>query len=293
MELVFKNIGSTSGFANWLKSFKDIQSSLLIECDLTNQFFVSKGFTTDHTIVKYGKVTFEDAGFEVLHIKDNEGNNYSLDEWNKNNNVRIKIGIFLILPKFIQVVETFSETDYRLSIVFDIYNNGTVDEYHAQSLNFKSKSLKMKVKDCNISEFEQVSDELFFTRINVLDDAMSFEITLDAIKNLTSISSVFLTDAKRDIINFYTKLDKDTDKYAIYAYDKSNESYDYLLGYLTEGIGVETSLPVYRASFFNSINTKLSGNNIIISLSNITNNKLRIESTDGNSYTVLSTVTQS
>ena len=293
MELVFKNTGSTSGFSNWLKSFKDIQTSLLIECDLNEEFFVSKGFTTDHTIVKYGKVSFADAGFEVVYIKDNEGTTYSLDEWNKTNKDRIKIGIFLILPKFIQVVETFSETEYRLSVIFDVYNNGTSEEFHAQSLNFKSKSLKMKVKDCNISEFEQVSDELFFSRINVLTDAMSFEISLDAIKNLTSISSVFLTDNKRDIIKFYTKIDEDTNKYAIYAYDQSNESYDYLLGYIKEGNGVETSLPVYRSSFLNAINTKLNTNNIIISLSNITNNKLRIESNDGTSYTVLSTVTQS
>ena len=265
----------------------------MIECDLNEEFFVSKGFTTDHTIVKYGKVLFADAGFEVVYIKDNEGTTYSLDEWNKTNKDRIKIGIFLILPKFIQVVETFSETEYRLSVIFDVYNNGTSEEFHAQSLNFKSKSLKMTVKDCNISEFEQVSDELFFSRINVLTDAMSFEISLDAIKNLTSISSVFLTDNKRDIIKFYTKIDEDTNKYAIYAYDQSNESYDYLLGYIKEGNGVETSLPVYRSSFLNAINTKLNTNNIIISLSNITNNKLRIESNDGTSYTVLSTVTQS
>lgn len=293
MELVFKNAGSTSGFSNWLKPFKDIQTSLLIEADLANECFVSKGFKTDRTIVRYSKISFNDAGFEVLYIKDNEGNTYSLDEWTKNNTERIKIGIFLILGKFIQVVETFSETDYKLSVIFDVYNNGSTEELHSQSLNFKSKSLKMKVKDCNISEFEYVSDDLFFQRINVLTDAMSFDVSLDAIKNLISISSVFLTDNKRDIIKFYTKIDEDSNKYAIYAYDQSNESYDYLLGYIKEGNGVETSLPVYRSSFFDAVNTKLSGNNIVISLSNITNNKLRIETNDGTSYTVLSAVTQS
>lgn len=293
MELIFKNTGTTNGFSNWLKSFKDIQSSLLIECDLATQEFISKGFTGDHTVVKYGKVSFANAGFEVVTIKDNDDNNYTIDEWIANNTERIKIGIFLILPKFIQVVETFSETDYKLSVIFDVYKNGSTDEYHSKSLNFKSKSLKMKVKDCNISEFEQVSDELFFNRINLMEDAMSFEITLDAIKNLTSISSVFITDAKRDIIKFYTKIDEDTNKYALYAYDQSNESYDYLLGYLKSGSGVDASLAVYRNNFLNAVNTKLNNNNIIISISNKTNNKLRVEAIDGTAYTVLSSVTQS
>lgn len=292
MELVFKNSGNTTGFSNWLKSFQDIQTSLLIECDLAGQFFVSKGFNGEHTVVKYGKVSFADAGFEPLVIKDNEGNSYSLDEWNSKYTSRIKIGIFLILPKFIKVVDTFSETDYKLSVIFDVFNNNGTEEFHAQYLNFKSKSLKMKVKDCNISEFEQLSDDVFFNKINILDNAMSFEITLDAIKNLTAISSVFLTDNKRDIIKFYTKVDEDTNKYAIYAYDQSNESYDYLLGYLKTGTGVEANLPIYRSNFFNAVNTKLNNNNIVLSLSATTNNKLRVESLDGTSYTVLSSVTQ-
>lgn len=293
MELTFKNTGATTGFSNWLKSFKDIQTSLLIECDLQGEYFVSKGFTGDHTVVKYGKVSFADAGFELLVIKDNEGNSYSLEEWNKSYTERIKIGIFLILPKFIQVVDTFSETDYKLTVQFDVFNNGTTNEFHAQFMNFKSKSLKMKVKDCNISEFEQVSDDLFFNRINILDKAMSFEVTLDAVKNLTSISSVFISDNKRDIIKFYTKIDEDTNKYALYAYDQSNEAYDYLLGYLKSGKGVDASLPVYRANFLNAVNTKLGNGNVILSLSAKTNNKLRIEAPDGTSYTVLSAVTQS
>lgn len=293
MELTFKNTGPTTGFSNWLKSFKDIQTSLLIECDLKGEYFVSKGFTGDHTVVKYGKVSFADAGFEFLVIKDNEGNSYTLDEWNNNYTERIKIGIFLILPKFIQVVDTFSETDYKMTVQFDVFNNGTTNEFHAQFMNFKSKSLKMKVKDCNISEFEQVSDDLFFNRINILDKAMSFEVTQDAVKNLTSISSVFITENKRDIIKFYTKIDEDANKYALYAYDQSNEVYDYLIGYLKDGKGVDGSVPVYRTNFLNAVNTKLSSNNVIISLSAKTNNKLRIEAPDGTSYTVLSAVTQS
>ena len=167
MELIFKNTEQTTGLSNWLKSFNEIQSSLLIECDLKEHSFISKGFTVDHTVVKYGKISFDDAGFELLNITDNDKNTYTLDEWNKKYNVRIKIGIFMILPKFIKVIDTFSPTDFKLNIEFDVYKNGNEDEFHAKSINFKSKSLKMKVKDCNISEFEQVSDNLFFNKINV------------------------------------------------------------------------------------------------------------------------------
>ena len=290
MELIFKNTGQTIGFSNWLKSFNDIQSSLLIECDLKEQCFISKGFTVDHTVVKYGKIKFSDAGFELLNIKDNDKNIYSLDDWNKKYNIRIKIGIFMILPKFIKVIDTFSPTDFKLNIEFDVYKNGNEYEFHAKSINFKSKSLKMKVKDCNISEFEQVSDDLFFNKINVIKNAMSYEISMDAIKNLISISSVFLTDIKRDIIKLYTKLDNDTNRWAIYAYDQTNESYDYLLGYLKSGDGQENDLPVYRNNFL----TPLKGNdeNIILSLSPTDKIKLRIESCDQTSFIVLSTVTQ-
>lgn len=198
----------------------------------------------------------------------------------------------MILPKFIQVIETFSDTDFKLNIEFDVYKNGNENEFHAKSINFKSKSLKMKVKDCNISEFEQVSDDLFFNKINVIKDAMSYEISMDAIKNLMSISSVFITDAKRDIIKFYTKFDSDVNNWAIYAYDQTNESYDYLLGYLKTGNGNENDLPVYRNSFLTSVNLKGNDENIILSLSPKDKIKLRIESVDQNSFTVLSTVTQ-
>ena len=292
MELIFKNTGQTTGFSNWLKSFKEIQNSLLIECDLKENSFISKGFTADHTVVKYGKISFTDAGFELLNIKDNDKTLYTLDEWNNKYDIRIKIGIFMILPKFIQVIETFSDTDFKLNIEFDVYKNGNENEFHAKSINFKSKSLKMKVKDCNISEFEQVSDDLFFNKINVIKDAMSYEISMDAIKNLMSISSVFITDAKRDIIKFYTKFDSDVDNWAIYAYDQTNESYDYLLGYLKTGTGYENDLPVYRNSFLTSVNLKGNDENIILSLSPKDKIKLRIESVDQNSFTVLSTVTQ-
>ena len=292
MELIFKNKGETAGFSNWLKSFNEIQNSLLIEVDLNEKCFISKGFTPDHTVVKYGKISFDDAALELIGVKDEDKKEYTLGEWNENHDIRIKVGIFMILPKFIKVIDTFSGTDYKFIIEFGIFKNNNEDEFHAKSINFKSKTLTMKVKDCNISEFEQVSDDLFFNRINVIAKEMSYEISMDAIKNLISISSVFVTDPKRDIIKFYTKLDENVDKYALYAYDQTNTSYDYLLGYQKDGVEAENDVPIYRHCFLTAVNSKGSDSSIIITLPSNNKQKLRIETVDGTSYTVLSTVQQ-
>lgn len=292
MNLVFKNKGTTAGFAAWLSAFKEIQSSLLIECDLKEQCFVSKGFTADHTVVKYSKISFDNAGLEILNIRDNDNVAYSVEEWNEKYNVRIKIGIFMILPKFISVIDIFKDTDFNFTVDFDVYKSHTCDEFHAQAIKIKSRTNSMKVKDCNISEFEQVSDDLFFTRINVIDKPMSFEIPMSVLKNLTSISGIFVTDAKKDIIKFYTKIDEGTNKWGLYAYDDTNESYDYLLGFLTNGEGVENSVPIYRSNFFTAINLKGGDDSVIITLPADSKQKVRVESVDGTSYTVLSTVTQ-
>lgn len=293
MELIFKSNGDTHGFVNWLKSFKEIQDSLLIECDLKESIFVSKAFTADHSVVKYNKISFEEAGFEVLNVKDNDDVAYSIDEWNEKYDVRIKVGIFMILGKFISVNDIFKDTEYKLTIKFDVYrdSNGGKDEFHAQDIRFKSKTNSMKVKDCNISEFEQLDDDIFFTRINVITNPMSFEIPMDVIKNLTSISSVFSSD-KKDVIKFYTKLDEDKNKFALYAKDNINETYDYLLGYITDGEPDENAVLLYRNNFFTAVNLKGSDENIIITMDSDVDKKMRIETSNKTMYTVLSTVVQ-
>ena len=291
MELIFKSTKESAAFSNWLKSFNEIQNSLLIEVDLQDKCFVSKGFTSDHTVVKYGKISFDDACFDLICVKDEDKHVWTLEDWNKKHDIRVKVGIFMILPKFIKVIDTFTGANYEFVIEFGVFKNKTEDEYHAKSIKFKSKTLTMKVKDCNISEFEQVSDDLFFNKINVIENGMSFEISMDAIKNLISISSVFVTDAKRDIIKFYTKKDEEANKYAIYAYDQTNGSYDYLLGYQKDGTETENDVPIYRHCFLTATG-KNGEDNIIVTLPSNNKQKMRIETEDGTSYTVLSTVQQ-
>lgn len=296
MNLVFKNKGNgnVSAFSRWLEAFNEIQHSLLIECDLKEQCFISKCFTTDHSIVKYAKISFENAGLEILNIRDNDDVAYSVEEWNEKYNKRIKIGIFLVLPKLISVVNVFQDTDFKFSIEFDVFKNPAGDEFHAKNLRLKSRSNDMKVKDCNISEFEQLDDDLFFNRINAVENPMTFSISKDAIKCLTKISSIFVSDAKKDLIKFYVKKDEETDKWALYAYDNTNESYNYLLGFLSSGEGSENDFLVYRANFFTAVSTKDDADNVIITLpaAGAPQKKVRVGSSDGTSYIVLAIVHQ-
>ena len=57
-------------------------------------------------------------------------------------------------------------------------------------------------------------------------------------------------------------------------------------------VQTENSIPIYRGNFFTAINTKSGDENILLTLDAKLKQKLRIESTDGTTYTVLSTVTQ-
>ena len=57
MELKLKSIGSTNGFVTWLKGFKDINGSLLVEIDLESKEFIAKSFPQDKSVVKYAKIS--------------------------------------------------------------------------------------------------------------------------------------------------------------------------------------------------------------------------------------------
>ena len=78
MEIQFQSTGENSGFENWLKGFKEISDSLLIEIDTASQQFVAKVFSNGRDVVKYGKLDFSDAGLEVTGVKDKSQKKISL-----------------------------------------------------------------------------------------------------------------------------------------------------------------------------------------------------------------------
>lgn len=286
MELKFKQINNTSvNFVTWLKGFKEIQPNLLLEVDLIENAFVAKCFPPEKSIVKYSKISFEDAGYELMFINDNEGN--EIKDWGNSDfgkafpsASRVKVGIYNILSKFIDVFATFSESAHTMSIKFDVCNNvkyiqdskNIYTEYQGETITLHSISLTMNIKCSVLSEyFYKCDDETFMNVVCFIKESEIFELTSETLNNLIKISSVFTIDKSRDSIKFYSKKTEEG-RWALYAYDATNGAYDYLLGYYTEGNECETSTVVFRENFLNA--TK--GINGIIKITLDTQNSSRI-----------------
>jgi hypothetical protein len=271
----------------------------LLEVDLVEKAFVAKCFPPEKSIVKYSKISFEDAGYELMYINDNDGN--EIPDWENStyksafpSGSRIKVGIYNILSKFIDVFSTFSETQHIMSIKFDVCNNvkyiqdskNVYTEYQAELITLHSMSLTMNIKCSVLSEyFYKCDDDTFMNIVCYIKEPVIFELSPETISNLIKISSVFTIDKSRDSIKFYSKQTEDG-SWALYAYDKSNNAYDYLLGNYIDGNACETSTVIYRENFINA--TKGINDKITITLD--TQNSSRILIDAGTSKVVVAAV---
>jgi hypothetical protein len=104
-KLIFKNSGPIDNFITWIERFKgDISAnSLVIEIDPVKEMFISKTYAGDHSLVRYSQISFKDANLQVTSKKLSiEGQpDAELSE-------RVFIGIYAILPKFIEVLKTLA-----------------------------------------------------------------------------------------------------------------------------------------------------------------------------------------
>lgn len=257
MELKLKSIGSTNGYVTWLKGFKDINGSLLVEIDLESKEFIAKSFPQDKSVVKYAKLTFEDAGYEFAYIHDN-GTDFDWANHEATNDGRIKLGIYNVLGKFIDVVSMFDGSEHDMVVNFDICNNvlywgakKAEKEYQAETTVFHSKALTMTVKNSQISEFfQKCDDETFLTRVCNIGSPSTYEVNTAVLGNLSKIASVFAADKSRDLIKFYSK--EVDGVLGLYAYDETNGSFDYLLGYYINGEEGHTSTTIFKENFMNA-----------------------------------------
>lgn len=257
MQLKFKTTGSTAAFVKWLKGFKDINNSLLIEVNLDSESFISKSFTDKKSIVKYSSISFADAGYEFFGVYDGDN---KLD-WeaivDKETDGRIKFGLFELLNKVIDVVNMYAETDHSLDIEFDLANSvfykgmkTSEKAYQGTALHFASLSLSMNIKGAPLSDtFVKLDDETFLNRVCNIGSPSTYEVTSDTLSNLYKISSILSNDTEAKI-KFYSKV-VDGQR-ALYAYDISNNSYDYLLGYYSEGEDGDTATIVHKATFISA-----------------------------------------
>ena len=290
MEIQFQSTGNTSGFATWLKGFKEMSNTLLIEIDTTGKQFVSKTFTQDKTVVKFGRASFDEAGLEVVFLKGKDQKKMTAEEWEQSGEQRrILFGIYDSLDRFIKVVDLFSGSEnFKFTLKFSDVDG----KFITSKAEFKSLTLNMKVdgSDISNSEFKEISDEQFMNGIAAMENPMKFNVNIDVIKMLLNVSNIYSTDAKKDVIMFSSK--KDGDAWTLHAIDHNSGSFDYIVAYLSADAQnpVETLLPVIRNNFI--LATKTDIDNATITLSGLegqTGLKLRIDSGD-NFSTVIASV---
>lgn len=284
--LVFNCSQATENFAQWLKKFKEIDNSLLLEIDLKNSSFVTKSYTPqDRALVRWSTISFENAGFTYNSIREEVYNGKKVKDEDSIKDHRIKVGIFMILDKFINVINTFSSTDFKMCVIFEL--NEESNEYEAVGISLKSKTLTMHVQCSNVSEFLEITDSMFNNKIYVADSPVKFNVTAETIKNLLSVSSVFSIDQKKDIMQFYVA--ENDGKIQLFAKDVTNFSYDYLLSEIDLFDGFkQTELKVYATKFIAA--TKGNSDDLVISMSMTDPSRLIIDSNDENTKTVISVV---
>jgi hypothetical protein len=289
MQLILKSVGANSKFVSWLKGFKDIDNVLLIEVDIHDKKFVAKGFPETRSIVKYDEISFENAGYELESLIDNDEKSMlsvkkTLLAAYKNNfkdDDRIKVGLYNILNKFIDVESMYSSVEHVLSLQFDESNNvkysgsnESVKQWQGEKLTLQSKSLSMTVKCSTLSDFFVFLKDATFTTISTIDTPMHFTVTPETIANLNRVSLLFSSDKQRSNVKLYTK--KVDDNWNLYAYDATNKSYDYLLS-IEDGSReyVETELFILRENFITA--AKSLDTDMTLIMSEVDPQKLLIE----------------
>jgi len=229
--------------------------------------------------VKYSEITFEDAGYTLDNVKLDKGIDLT--------GSRVKIGVFMILSKFIDVIKTFSGAEHTMTVMFDKNVEKDPVEYHSQSIVFQSKTLSIKVSTANISEFDEVTDDMFFNKVFVAADPFTVNVTPDVMKNLLSVSSLLSTSPMQDIMAVYLKEEKG--KKMCYVKDDADGTYDYCIGEaIGDGDAKDVLLKIFRYKFASALNGVST--DAVMSFSSTNPNRLLIVSNDGDTKTVISAV---
>lgn len=302
MEICFLNSTTTINFESWLNSFATINSSLLLEIDTKDECFIAKTYTDEKTVVKYGKISFKNAGLEVISIVDDNNKSYTLDEWNATNDKRIKVGFYKALDKFIKVVKQFSNTEnhkitFKFNEVVVDTKKSTETEFGCVRVIFKSLSLTMAAPCAELREFTYISDEKFMTEIANIENPIVFEHNTDVSKLLIQVSNIYSIDAQKDIIDFEVKKD-DNGEWAIFAYDHNAQTYDFKLGYLDKNAmnlsdGEEPDyqdihVPIIRQNYILGTKTDTENGKIMVSGGN---DSTRIKICSGDNFiTIIASV---
>lgn len=296
MDIIFETKGSTSALKQWLQAFKEIDNTLLVEIDLSEDLFIAKSFTADKTIVKYGQISFELCNLTVLSINDGD-KKYSNTEWIQEHKQRVYMGFLNNLDSFIRQIEFFSTEDvYKIIIRFEEENvDGAGKLYCANKVEFKSRSMNMLAPVYSVSEFtlNLLDDNKFFKGVANIPNPLTFELGPDTNTVLIKASEIHSKDAKKDIIKFI--ISDEDGGWCLRAQDHTNNLYDYKMsGHIVDGSSTPAASvsPVTRANYVIANKGDKSGN-CFITLSTdptVSNGRLKLVTGDGQFTTVIANV---
>lgn len=259
MKLIFESTGATTGLETWLKSFKEIADSLLIEVDLQKSEFVAKSTYPDRTIVKFGRITFTEASIQVVSVTDKDGSVLSQAQWNElhGGTGRIFCGIFTQLDKFVKTIAKYSTTDnYKIYIDFGdrlktLEDGSQVTELMGTKMTFESLTLTMNVACADTEEFMYITDDKFNNVIANIADPMTFTVNRDTLKQIIDISSIYGEDVNKDILEF-SAAKESNGEWILHAIDQGRDSFNFKVAYAkdaeSEGFA-EVKIPVVRKNF--------------------------------------------
>lgn len=290
MQLKFKSLDTgNTNFVSWLKQFKDVDTSncLLLEVDTEKKMFISKVFTIDKFLVKFSQISFEDAGYKLDCILDNNGKKVkSIDS-------RVLVGIFMIFSKFVDITDAFNGSEHEMNITFDENTEKETVVLQAQNILFSSKTLKIRAKMGNLSEFNlNLTDDVFFSKVYVMNTPVTVNVSKEVLKNIISVSGLLQTDSSQEEMVFYTKNEDGVLKmYVKDNHGSSDAGYDYYLGDCDGNVESTSEKIIYRNKFI--MVTKSIQENIKLTLGGSNekiDQKIFIETNDQNTKNVISTI---
>ena len=269
MEIILKRANKdikNNNIVLWLNQFKDISDSLLLELDLKEKALIAKSFTTDKSLVKYSKFDLAKNGDFDIEIP----NDANIEK-------RVKIGIFMLLDKVIEVFNTFTPVDYILTLTCEFSQD--LDCYETSVMKFSSDILVMNIKGASVSEFQDISDEMFMNSIYSCEDPIEVILTKETVKNILAVSSILSIEKDREKISFYPK-QNNNNEWVLHATKPTQHTYDFAVGKIDDvkNLNQNIEVVIYRGKF--QLALKNLDSNVKLSLPSGNGNRILMDIDD-------------
>jgi hypothetical protein len=205
-------------FTSWLKKFSSVDNSLLLEIDETSREFLAKTYNPEKSVVKFSRISFEDAGLELASKPSLK--------------TRIKVGIYHI-PRLMKSLEHFVSEEFYLGFKYDEVI-GEDAGFVGVSILLKNSSLKMNLNCTPLHIFKYISDNLFTENIVRISPDISFELPTSKIEKINSLCGL---DNEYGYLDFKTKGNK---------LNVRGKSFEFSLA---DSNKAETSISIYKTQF--------------------------------------------